>query len=116
MLRGSIVPRRCRAFDRGGDAIVKSTLYVGNLDQAVDADTLLTAFGNFGTVISVLIVVDRETGCSRGFGFVEMEDGSDRALVGLAGTELRGRSLVVKEAGQSFDELMSSHCKDYDLE
>lgn len=83
------------------------------MDQSVDADTLLAAFGRFGTVISVLIVLDRESGQSRGFGFVEMEDGSERALAELARTELRGRPLLVTEAGARYDELMRANSMEY---
>jgi RNA recognition motif-containing protein len=97
--------------ERRGPATMK--ILVENLDQSVDADALLAAFARFGTVISVLILLDRETGQSRGFGFVEMEDGSERALAELAGTELRGRSLVVTEAGERYDELMRANSMEY---
>ena len=95
---------------------MKRTLCVENLDQDVSADTLLTVFGSFGTIGGISIVVDQETGRSRGFGYVEMEDGGDLAIAALAGTELWGRQLVVTEATQSFNDLMSIHSGEREYE
>src|SRR5579871_643111 len=73
-------------------------LYVGNLSfDTTDAD-LSQAFSAHGTVSRVQIVTDRETGRSRGFGFVEMSEGGDRAIAALNGTQLQGRTLTVNEA------------------
>ena len=75
-------------------------LYVGNLAYSVRDDELQQAFGQFGTVTSAKVMMDRETGRSKGFGFVEM--GSDAeaqaAINGLNGQALEGRAIVVNEA------------------
>lgn len=75
-------------------------LYVGNLAYSVRDDDLSQAFGQFGAVTSAKVMMDRETGRSKGFGFVEM--GSDAeaqaAINGLNGQPLAGRAVVVNEA------------------
>jgi RNA recognition motif-containing protein len=75
-------------------------LYVGNLAYAVRDEDLQQAFGQFGTVTSAKVMMDRDTGRSKGFGFVEM--GSDAeaqaAINGMNGQALEGRALVVNEA------------------
>ena len=75
-------------------------LYVGNLNYAMTASELETLFGQFGTVQSAQVIADRETGRSKGFGFVEM--GSDQeaqaAIQALNGKEVDGRALTVNEA------------------
>ena len=75
-------------------------LYVGNLAYSVRDESLQAAFGEFGTVTSAKVMMDRETGRSKGFGFVEM--GSDAeaqaAINGMNGQALDGRPLVVNEA------------------
>ena len=75
-------------------------LYVGNLAYSVRDDSLQAAFSEFGTVTSAKVMMDRETGRSKGFGFVEM--GSDAeaqaAINGMNGQALEGRPLVVNEA------------------
>lgn len=73
-------------------------LYVGNLSFNTTADDLRQAFSQFGSVSSASVVADRDTGRSRGFGFVEMGDGADAAIQGLHGTDLQGRTLTVNEA------------------
>ena len=73
-------------------------LYVGNLSFNTTADDLRQAFSPFGSVTSASVVADRDTGRSRGFGFVEMDDGGDAAIQGLHGTDLQGRTLTVNEA------------------
>lgn len=74
-------------------------LYVGNLPFSTTEDELREAFEKHGTVESVSVITDRETGRSRGFGFVEMDDGgADTALQALNGAELSGRTLRVNEA------------------
>lgn len=75
-------------------------IYVGNLSYSTREDGLRELFENYGEVVSVNIVTDRNTGQSRGFGFVEMankEDGQ-KAITELANTELDGRNLNVNEA------------------
>lgn len=73
-------------------------LYVGNLTFTTTADDLRAEFGKHGTVTSVQIIMDRETGRSRGFGFVEMSDGADAAITALNGAMFQGRTLTVNEA------------------
>ena len=75
-------------------------LYVGNLSFNTTEDELRTVFEKHGGVGSVNIITDRETGRSRGFGFVEMDEssGADSAMSALDGTDLGGRSLRVNEA------------------
>jgi RNA recognition motif-containing protein len=77
---------------------MSKNLYVGNLPFSVSADDLRAAFEKFGTVTSASVVSDRETGRSRGFGFVEMSDGGEAAISGLNGTDFQGRTLTVNEA------------------
>jgi hypothetical protein len=75
-------------------------LYVGNLAYSVRDESLQEAFGQFGTVTSAKVMMDRDTGRSKGFGFVEM--GSDAeaqaAINGMNGQALEGRAIVVNEA------------------
>lgn len=74
-------------------------IYVGNLAFQTTEEGLRSHFGQHGEVMSATIVTDRETGRSRGFGFVEMDDaGARAAIAGLDGVELDGRSLKVNEA------------------
>ena len=74
------------------------TLYIGNLSYSTTDEDLQTAFAQYGTVTSAKVVSDRMTGRSRGFGFVEMEDGGEAAIEGMNGKELQGRVLTVNEA------------------
>ena len=75
-------------------------LYVGNLPYSVRDEDLEQQFGEFGSVSSAKVMSDRDTGRSKGFGFVEM--GSDAeaqaAIKGLHGQSMAGRDLVVNEA------------------
>ena len=73
-------------------------LYVGNLAWGVTDNDLPTLFGEYGSIASAVVISDRETGRSRGFGFVEMEDGADQAIEALNGQDLQGRPLRVNEA------------------
>jgi RNA recognition motif-containing protein len=77
---------------------MSKNLYVGNLPFRTTADDLREAFGQFGTVTRAQVVSDRETGRSRGFGFVEMADGADEAIAALDGALFQGRNLKVNEA------------------
>lgn len=72
-------------------------LYVGNIPWNCSEDDLKELFNQFGEVSFVRIITDRETGRSRGFGFVEMEN-ADKAISDLDNTEYMGRSLRVSEA------------------
>ncbi|MCS7016931.1 MAG: RNA-binding protein [Gemmatales bacterium] len=73
-------------------------LYVGNLPFNTTVDELREAFARFGTVTRAQIIVDRNTGRSRGFGFVEMADGADEAIAQMNGAVFQGRQLTVNEA------------------
>lgn len=75
-------------------------IYVGNLAYNATDDELRAAFEAFGPVTSVKIVRDRDSGRSRGFAFVEMEDGegAQNAVAQMNGKDLKGRNLVVNEA------------------
>jgi len=73
-------------------------LYVGNLAYGTTEDDLLEAFAQFGTVQSAQVVMDRDTGRSRGFAFVEMGTGGDEAITGMNGAQFQGRALTVNEA------------------
>ncbi|AIJ49628.1 RNA-binding protein [Comamonas testosteroni] len=75
-------------------------LYVGNLPYGVRDNDLEQAFGQFGAVASARVMMERDTGRSKGFGFVEMasEAEAQAAIQGMNGQPLGGRSLVVNEA------------------
>ena len=73
-------------------------LYVGNLAWGVSDDDLQNVFSEYGSVASAVEITDRETGRSRGFGFVELEDGADQAIEALNGQDLQGRPMRVNEA------------------
>jgi cold-inducible RNA-binding protein len=72
-------------------------LYVGNLPYSTTEDEMREAFEAFGQVVSSSIIIDRETGRSRGFGFVEMGSSEEAtaALNGMNGTQFGGRTLKV---------------------
>ncbi|MGP1346917.1 MAG: RNA recognition motif domain-containing protein, partial [Phycisphaerales bacterium] len=74
-------------------------LYVGNLPYSMGDDELREIFEEFGTVQSASVLMDRETGRSRGFGFVEMDDDDGKsAMTALDGRDIDGRALRVNEA------------------
>ena len=74
-------------------------IYVGNLSFDTRDSDLRTAFEQFGAVDSARVVTDRETGRSRGFGFVEMHDGeANKAISGMNGRDLQGRTITANEA------------------
>lgn len=75
-------------------------IYVGNLSYQATEDDLREVFGEHGDVRSVSVIIDRTTGQSRGFAFVEMatKEGGEAALAALIGFELRGRPLKINEA------------------
>ena len=79
---------------------MSTKLYVGNLSFRVTGDDLFEHFSQAGTVESANVVQDRETGRSRGFGFVEMasEEEASNAIAEFNGQEYDGRNLVVNEA------------------
>jgi RNA recognition motif-containing protein len=75
-------------------------IYVGNLPFSFDDNALSNLFSEYGSVDSAKVIVDRETGRSRGFGFVEMPNDEEarKALESLNGKEVDGRALTVNEA------------------
>jgi len=76
-----------------------TSIYVGNLSYQTDPSSLRDLFSNYGEVVSANVISDRETGRSRGFGFVEMKaEDAQAAISGLNGAEHEGRKLRVNEA------------------
>lgn len=75
-------------------------IYVGNLAYGVTEDELRDAFGAFGEVTSATLIMDKFSGQSKGFGFVEMANNSeaDAAIKGLNGTALQNRNITVNQA------------------
>ncbi len=75
-------------------------IYVGNMSFDMTEEELRQAFGEYGEVSSARIITDRETGRPRGFGFVEMpdDDAAKKAIEGINGKEMGGRTLTVNEA------------------
>ena len=76
-------------------------IYVGNLPFSATEEELNTIFGEYGEVSNVDIIMDRQTGRSRGFGFVEMGDDDGRtAIAELNGNDFGGRQLKINEANE----------------
>lgn len=76
-------------------------LYVGNLPWSVTDSELESVFAGVGEVLSARVITDRDTGRSRGFGFVEMDDaGASKAIAELNGKDMDGRALRVNEANE----------------
>ncbi|OIN93032.1 RNA-binding protein [candidate division WWE3 bacterium CG_4_8_14_3_um_filter_42_11] len=75
-------------------------LYVGNLPFSMTVPDLEKMFSEFGKVVSAVIITDRNSGRSKGFGFVEMEneEAAKKAMEALNGKEIEGRAMVVNEA------------------
>jgi RNA recognition motif-containing protein len=73
-------------------------IFVGNLSFQTSENDLNDLFAQFGDVESVSIITDRDTGRSKGFGFVEMQDGGDKAIAEMNGKDFKGRALTVNEA------------------
>jgi RNA recognition motif-containing protein len=76
------------------------TIYIGNVSHSATAEDLVQLFSQFGEVSNSKIIMDKETGRSKGFGFIEMNDSvaADTAISQLHGSEDGGRSLTVNEA------------------
>jgi len=90
---------RCvkRPGDRGEVRVKK--LYIGNLPYSATEDEVRQEFERFGSVQSVALISDRDTGRAKGFGFVEMDDaGADKAIEQMDGKDFGGRPLRVNEA------------------
>lgn len=79
---------------------MSTKLFVGSLSYSVNDDQLKDAFAAAGTVVSAKVIIDRETGRSKGFGFVEMssDDEAKAAIDMLNGKEIEGRAVAVSEA------------------
>lgn len=77
---------------------MSKNLYVGNLSFNTTSDDLREMFQPYGEVSSASVVMDRDTGRSRGFGFVEMSSGGSAAIDALDGKDHEGRALTVNEA------------------
>lgn len=79
-------------------------IYVGNLSYGVREADLQQVMEDYGTVTSVKVIMDRETGKSKGFGFIEManEEEGAKVIAELNGAEFEGRAMVVKEARPKF--------------
>ena len=77
---------------------MSKNIFVGSLAWGTTSEGLEQAFAQFGTVTSAKVISDRETGRSKGFGFVEMATGGDEAIEALNGSDLDGRQIVVNEA------------------
>jgi len=77
---------------------MSKNIFVGSLAWATTSEGLEQAFAQFGVVTSAKVISDRDTGRSKGFGFVEMDTGGDEAIEALNGADLDGRQIVVNEA------------------
>jgi RNA recognition motif-containing protein len=77
---------------------VATNIYVGNLPFSASPEAIRDLFSTYGTVESVNLITDRETGRLRGFGFVEMSSGGEEAIAALHQHELDGRQLTVNLA------------------
>ena len=79
---------------------MSKNIYVGNLPFSTTSEELRAEFERYGTVANAEVIKDRETGRSRGFGFVEMVDDAqaDAAVAALSGADMGGRKLTVNEA------------------
>ena len=99
---GAVGPLECPSGRRGdlpgGNVMASKNLYVGNLSFTTTEQDLAQLFGQYGPVTKTQLIMDRETGRSRGFGFVEMSSGTDEAIQALNNAEYQGRRLTVNEA------------------
>lgn len=80
-------------------------LFIGNLDYTVTADDLKALFAQAGTVVDSVVITDKMTGRSRGFGFVEMssDEEAKKAVETINGADLKGRKINVNEARPQVD-------------
>ena len=87
-------------YDPRSDQALSTNLFVGNLSFSTTNDSLRSAFEEFGEVTSANVITDRETGRSRGFGFVEMasQEAANNAIEELDGSEIDGRRVNVNVA------------------
>jgi len=94
------VNKSCSNFRTQGEKVFMKSIYVGNLSYSVDEEALKKVFETYGEVKSAKVITDRETGRSKGFGFVEMEsdESAKTAIDTLNGTDVAGRNVKVTEA------------------
>ncbi len=87
-------------FERARGMRMAQKIYVGNMNYATTEDSLKNAFSQYGEVVSAVVIKDRYTEQSKGFGFVEMADdgAAEAAIAGLNGTEFEGRRIRVNQA------------------
>jgi hypothetical protein len=88
----------CIARGARGGAAMSTNIYIGNLPFSATENEIRDLFSAYGTVESVRLMTDRETGRPRGFGFVVMASGGKEAIAALNEKELSGRNIVVNEA------------------
>jgi RNA recognition motif-containing protein len=91
---------KLRSVSGEGIFSMSKKLYAGNLSYNTTEDSLRSLFSEFGTVESVKVIMDRDTGSSKGFGFVEMstDEEAAAAIAGTNGREVDGRQIRVNEA------------------
>lgn len=79
---------------------MSTKLFVGSLPWSISDDSLKSVFEPFGEVVSAKVIKDRQTGRSKGFGFVEMANDTEanKAMTALNGSDLSGRNIIVNEA------------------
>src|SRR5438067_1956794 len=98
MVTASTVPQCEKALETSFSVVWKK-MFVGNLSFQTTENDVSNAFSHCGTVEAVTIITDRDTGRSKGFGFVTMsEEDADKAIAQLNGSQLDGRALTVNEA------------------
>jgi RNA recognition motif-containing protein len=75
-------------------------LFVGNLSWSIDSNKLAEVFSKYASVVSATVINDKQTGRSRGFGFVEMSDAAEaeKAISEMNGADVDGRKIIVNEA------------------
>lgn len=90
--------------DKGGDYYMTNKLFIGSLDYSVTDSQLEELFATVGKVLSAKVIIDRDTGQGKGFGFVEMDSYvlAKTAMNKLNGSKLAGRAIVIKEAKSKF--------------
>lgn len=90
----------CSRLSGGENLMTNNRLYVGNLPFSVSSDDLRAAFAAFGEVTNATVIIDKASGRSKGFGFVEYadDDSAAKAIEAMNGKEMDGRSIVVNIA------------------
>ena len=98
-MRGSL-PADSLSKNHGLESNLRMNIYVGNLAYSITDDDLREAFAAFGEVSRASVIMDRDTGRSKGFGFVEMPDDNEArtAISELDGKDIEGRAIKVNEA------------------